>query len=566
MRDPKDIAKECAATYEHRKSTRSSWDTQWQQIADYFCPRKAQITGGTHTPDSSKEAAIYDGRGFYAVDVAVRGQMSDIIPADRAWFSFDPPDKFAGSFRIEQWCQKVTRIARGYLERSGFYAQGAEFLADRTAFGTGCSYCEETGNPRNPVVFRHHRIGTYTIAENADGVVDCLDFERQFTARQLVEKFGKEIVSDKVREAYDAGGGKQDSQFPVLHCVYPRSEAERILGKHDPVNMPIASVWLEKDSKQPLRISGFREMPFCVSRWSTWEGYNCSGPYGYSPAFQALPDMRQLNKLQKNLDVLAEKKANPPLLVPIGLKGDIDFRAGGVTWFDPTTQDRVPRVWGAEGDYQLGVQRADQKRAQIDAFFQVDLWLAISRMDRPNVTAEEIRARIGEQSRQFQGTYTLLTTEWLSVQLNRFLRILMRAGLLPPPPREMIEDDGAGNLSIEEPKLNFSSRIALALKEEDNSATTSVLSFAAELAKVSPEVLDVFNADAMLRGVARNRGLPSEFTHDPEFVDQLRASRAQQQQQAQQAAMAEQMSKAAKNVGSIPADSPVAKQFSQMAA
>jgi hypothetical protein len=187
-------------------------------------------------------------------------------------------------------------------------------------------------------------------------------------------------------------------------------------------------------------------------------------------------------------------------------------------------------------------------------------------MDRPNVTAEEIRARVGEQARQFSATYTLLTTEWLAVQLKRFLRILMRAGLLPPPPDEMIEDDGGGNLSIEEPRLNFSSRIGLALKDADNSATTSVLSFAAELAKVAPEVMDVFNTDAMLRGVARNRGLPSEYTHDPEFVEQLRAQRAQAQQQAQQAAMAEQMSKAAKNVGSIPQDSPVGQMIQQQAA
>jgi hypothetical protein len=565
VKSKEDIAAECAATYETRKSARAVWDTQWQMIADFFCPRKAAITNSSHVPDGQKEAQLYDGTGYYALDVAVRGQTSDIIPHDQPWFSFDPPPGLAGDFQVQQWCQNATRIARLYLSASKFYPQAYEFVSDRTCFGTALFYSEESdADPNVPVIFRHHRIGSYTMAENADGVVDSLDFERRFTARQLVEKFGRDTVSEKVREAFDAGKGKQDTQFTVLHCIYPRSEAERIIGKIDGPNKPFASVWLEKDAKHPLRIGGYDEMPFSVSRWSTWEGNEETAPYGYSPAFMALPDMRQLNLLQKCLDVLAEKKANPPMLIPTGFKGDIDYRAGGITWFDPNTQEAArPQAWGLEGDYALGVERAKQKIAQIEAFFQVNMWLAITRIDRANVTAEEVRARVGEQARQFAATYTLLVTEWLTSQLMRFFKILLRRGLLPPPPQSMIGDDGQGNLFIPEPQVLFSSRVALALKEADNMAAGSVLGMAGQVAQIAPDIMDNFNLDAMIRGTARNRGLPPEYNRDPEEVAAMRAARAQAQQQAQQAAMAEQMSKAAKNVGSIPADSPMIGMLNQ---
>ncbi|QIF01936.1 portal protein [Roseimicrobium sp. ORNL1] len=559
MRSEKEIVEECVATYEARKSARAPWDAQWQMIADYFCPRKASITNSSHLPDGQKEAQIYDGSGYYALDVAVRGQTSDIIPHDQVWFSFDPPPGLAGDFRVQQWCQQATRLARLHLSASKFYPQSYEFVSDRTCFGTACLYSEESdADPNVPVVFRHHRIGSYTMAENADGVVDSLDFEKRFTARQLVEKFGRETVSAKVRECFDAGRGKQDTQFTVLHCIYPRAEAERIIGKMDGVNKPFASVWMEKDAKQPLRVAGYDEMPFSVSRWSTWEGNEETAPYGYSPAFMALPDMRQLNLLQKCLDVLAEKKANPPLLIPTGFKGDIDYRAGGITWFDPATGDAArPQAWGMEGDYGLGVQRADQKRSQIEAFFQVNMWLAISRMERANITAEEVRARVGEQARQFAATYTLLVTEWLTAQLMRFFRILLRRGILPSPPREMISSDGRGNLFIPEPQVLFSSRIALALKEADNTAVGSVLSLVGSIAQMAPDVMDNFNLDEMIRGSARNRGLPPEYNRDPDEVAAMRAARAQAQQQAQQADAVEQMSRAAANAGKIPKDSPM---------
>lgn len=559
MRDPKEIAEECAATFEKRKSDRGPWDTRWQEIADYFCPRKGQITGGSQTPDGNKEARIYDGAGFYALDVSVRGQTSDIIPHDQPWFVFDPPRELAKNYRVQEWCEEVTRVARMFLVGSKFYAQGYEFCADRTAFGTACFYSEETDNPEVPLVFRHQPIGSYCIGENADGAIDSLDFERMMSARQIVEKFGKDVVSEKVKVAYDGGKGKQDQQFCVLHCIYPRAEAERMFGKVDGPNKPWASVYIERDTKTPLRISGYDENPFSVSRWATWEGFGCSGPWGYSPAYMALPDMKQLNRLQKNLDVLADKKANPPMLIPVGYKGDIDGRPGGVTWFDPNIETARPQVWGIEGDYALGVQRADQKRQQIEAFFQVNMWLAVSRMERANITAEEVRARVGEQSRQFGATYTLLTTEWLTAQLMRFVRVLLRRGLLPPPPQEMIGNDGAGNLYIPEPQVVFASRIALALKEADNAAINRVMNFAGALAQIDPSVMDNFNLDEMARKVGRNVNLPPECFRDPEEAEAIRAARAQQQQQMMDAQTAESMSKAAANVGGIPKDSPMLK-------
>jgi hypothetical protein len=575
MKSEQEIAEECIATYEQRKSARSSWDTQWQQIADYFCPRKANITSTQHQPDSSKEAQIYDGSGYYALDVAVKGQCSDILPVDQPWFAFEPPKPLKGSYAAEQWCQRATRTTQEFLHASNFYPQAAEFIADRTCFGTACFYGQENENGddamEQPVIFRQMRIGSYTIGENFNGKIDRLDFEREFNASQLVAEFGEKAVSEKVLQAYQGGKGKQDTKFTVLHCLYPRREVERIAGKMDGPNKPWASVWIEKDSKKVLRVSGYDEQPFSVSRWSTWEGNCDTAPYGYSPAFMALPDMRQLNVLQKSLDVLAEKKANPPMLIPTGFKGDIDYRAGGITWFDPnTTEAARPQAWGLEGDYALGDKRADQKRQHIEAFFQVNMWLAISRMERANITAEEVRARVGEQIRQFSPTYTLLVTEWLQPQLMRFFRVLMRRGFIEQPPEEMVMRDESGQAFIAAPQVSFTSRIALALKELDNMAMSRVLGTIGSVASFSPEtamgMLDNFDTDKLIRLAANNGGLPPEIVRDPDDVTADRMARAQAQQQAQQAALAEQMSKVAANVGKVPADSPVGQAIQKQAA
>ncbi len=558
MKDSKELAQELCATYSARKSDRSVIDSQWQKLAEYFCPRKANIMGGMQQPDGSREGALFDGSGYYALDVSVKGQTSDIIPHDQPWFSFDPPQGLEDNFRVQQWCQEVTRIARLLLGGSKFYAQGYEFAADRTGFGTACFYSEETENSQSPVVFRAHPVGSYTIAENADGFVDSIDREFRMTARQLVEKFGIERVSDKVKKAYEEGKGKQDTQFAVIHSVYPRVEADRIQGKRDGVNKAFASCYMELDDKTLLRKSGYDELPYSVSRWATWKGYNNETPWGYSPAWLALPDARQLNLLQKWLDALVEKKVNPPMLIPVGYKGDLDKRAGGVSWFDPNSQaDARPQEWGNNGDYSVGVDRVKMKRDSIEAFFQVNMWLAISRIDRSNVTAEEVRARVGEQSRQFSATYTLLVTEWLNPQIMRFFRILLTRGMLPPPPQEMIGQDGAGGYFIPEPEITLSSRIALALKDSDNMALSSMLGFMGNVAQFKPDIMDAIDWDKAVVDVGRNRGINPAWNVDPDDIAAMRQARFEKQQQQEQGMMAEQMSKAAANVGKIPPESPM---------
>ncbi|MTW08805.1 hypothetical protein GM524_13135, partial [Streptococcus pneumoniae] len=80
------------------------------------------------------------------------------------------------------------------------------------------------------------------------------------------------------------------------------------------------------------REGGYPELPVFVSRYLEW-GSGTGRCYGWSPAFFALREARQVNFLQKMMDALAEKSAFPPVLAPEELEGEIDPNAMGVTYF-----------------------------------------------------------------------------------------------------------------------------------------------------------------------------------------------------------------------------------------
>jgi hypothetical protein len=178
--------------------------------------------------------------------------------------------------------------------------------------------------------------------------VDTISREYEMTARQAALKFGPDALSDPMKA--DLANTKSYRKFTVVHMIYPRGPGEVEQGKKDGPNKPFASIYLDKASKHVLLSSGFDEQPFFVTRYLKWKNSEC---YGYSPSWTALPEARQLNFLEKQLDSLAELSAFPRVLIPAGFDQDIDLRAAGITYFDPNNPNALPKEWGTTGRYDI---------------------------------------------------------------------------------------------------------------------------------------------------------------------------------------------------------------------
>jgi hypothetical protein len=339
--------------------------------------------------------------------------------------------------------------------------------------------------------------------------------------------------------------------------VYPRGPGEIELGKRDAPNKPFASVYVEKASKHVLMVSGFDEQPFFVTRYLQWK--NCES-YGYSPSWTALPEARQLNFLEKQLDSLAELSAFPRVLIPAGFDQDIDLRAAGVTYFDPNNPNALPREWGTTGRYDIGMSRAEQRRNAINEAFHVDLFKMFAMLEK-QMTAREVAERSAEKLIQFSPTFARMTTELFNPMLKRVFALLARQGKFPPPPQQLVMIG-----AIPEPEVHYSSRIALAIRQLENAAFIRTSEMLLPYAQIKPEMLDNYDFDEISRDMARNDGLPARWLMDEEMVAQQRAQRAQAAQQAMQAEQLEQTASALGKAGAVRNDSMIAQAMgAQMA-
>ena len=167
----------------------------------------------------------------------------------------------------------------------------------------------------------------------------------------------------------------------------------------------------------------------------------------------------------------------------------------------------------------------------------------------------------------FNPTFSRLTTELLTPLLHRVYGILIRLGAFPPPPKALIQQNPKGEAYLPDPKVVFNSRIALAVKSMEVSATDRSLQRGLQIVQITqdPSPLDVFNFDNILKGGALSDGVDPDYLRTSDEVQQIRQAR--QQAQAQQAQMQQQahMADVAQKAGSIKSDSPLGQQLAQNA-
>ena len=511
------------------RSERATWETVWQSCANYVIPRKSQITE-TKTPDiEGFTQDLYNHTAIRSNYTLAAGQINYITPANEMWGAFEAPAGLKESEEAKSWFAKCSEIALKEIRTSNFYLEIHESHLNRGALGTASLLCEE-GTFAKPLNFKAHDTGTYSIEENAEGIVDVWFHEFKLSARNIVDRYGIENVGKTIKEAYEQNGGKgRSKKFPLLYCIFPRKDSDRLMNRMDGPNMPYAAVTVDVENKKLVKNSGFLEFPGGVTRYLKWG----DAPYGYCPTIEALPLMRQVNFIEQQLDALAELAAFPRILIPDTLEGEVDLRAGGGTIVRSMDMARgeMPREWATQGRYDYGIDRVERKIKEIQDAYHVDLFNALAVREK-TMTATEVLEIVAEKLILFSPTFARLVTELLNPIMRRVFSILLRKGKFPPVPMSVLVSGEDGNPAVADPEIVYVSKIALATKAIENRSWNQFWMILVQILEVDQSALDWVNMDKVVKGVAENLGIRNDWLNGEEAVAAIREAKAQQQQAA----------------------------------
>lgn len=118
--------------------------------------------------------------------------------------------------------------------------------------------------------------------------------------------------------------------------------------------------------------------------------------------------------------------------------------------------------------------------------------------------------------------------EGLGSQVEREFDLLMSQGLIPPPPRIVVEANA-------EYKVEYDAPLNRAMRAEEAAGGMRTFQWASEIAANTqdPSVLDPFDTDVMIPDLADINGMPFRWQRTPEAIAERRKGRQQDKAAAQ---------------------------------
>ena len=509
--------------YQTLQTNRSHWESHWQELGDYVCPRKADITK-KRTGGDKRTELIFDGTAIHAAELMSASLHGMLTNAATPWFDLRyENDELNGDDEAKEWLEGATDVMYQHLARSNFQEQIHELYSDLVTFGTGVIFIENDDNDGFRFSTRH--IAECYVSENEQGRVDTVFRKYKTTARAAVRQFGEAKVTQRIAKL---NTDDPYAEIELLHIVMPREDRDR--RKRNAVNKPFASIYLDPAEKMIIGESGYDEFPYCVPRFLK---ASFEIGYGRSPAMTALPDTKMVNKMSEVVIRASQLQIHPPLMVPDdGFMLPVRTTPGGLNFYRSGTRDRIePLNIGANNP--LGEMQLEQRRQAIRAAFYVDQLILGT---GPQMTATEVVQRTEEKMRLLGPVLGRLQAELLQPLIGRCFAILSRQKAFAAAPPMLRE----GTIDIE-----YVSPLAKAQRTGDIQGILQMIEFLMPLMQLDQGVADYLDMDGLAKHIIKVTGTPAAVVRGEGEVAGIRENRAAAMQAEQELMAAQQMATAA---------------------
>ena len=535
-----ELKRRLSKSFETAKRIRAQSEDILQECTDYLLNGRYSFQA-ERSPGDVRIKKIYDSTGPNALIKAASGLYSRASNPYSKWFNMGlmasnvpvqnlPPN-------IRYWLEETVNILRGLMAKPIAPVMYQGYL-DALGLGTCLSYIEED----DISVFRGKAIPLDQVyfLEGPFGKVDTVFRHYKMTARQITYEFEDGHIPGAVKQAML---DDPEKSFKIIHATYPRPGKERNPDmKDDPLSFPIGTMYvLEDDWDNPIYESGYHEMPYAALRLEKLPGEL----WGRGPGHSALPDVRTLNESMRLILDASHMAIRPPMDVPHEAYITPFMLTPAAMNLNQDMSGRKATPMSTVGQLQITYQMLEERRAAVrEAFFNDQLQLT----GGPDMTAYEVSKRTEQQMILMGPWQGRLELEYYEPIINRCFAIAARAGVLPPPPEELLDE----NNGLSQYYLSYESPLANAQRLLDVQTIDNTKASVLQTAQAGIPVTDLFDWDKMEISRAVALGLPSECIKDTSAVQAGRQAQQEQTQQAQAMQKLQGLAATAKDLGGAP--------------
>jgi len=491
---------------------RSVWEAHWKEVAEVVLPRSDWFRAAGRVPGDKHTEQLFDATAPLALERFSAAMESMLTPRTQRWHGLRPRDEsLAENDEVKVWCDQAVDVMfkNRYAPTANFASQANDVYGSLGAFGTGGMFIDE--HVGRGIRYRSVHLAEMCIAENHQGVIDSVYRKFNLTARQAVQKFGKDRLSVRLLTDFEKA---PETQHEFIHAVFPNENRQH--GRKDAKGMPVCSYYVEVRAKGIVSEGGYRKMPYAIGRYMV-------GPkeeYGRGPAMTILPEIKMANEMSKTIIRAGQLAVHPPLLLQEdGALTVMNLKPGGMNFGGVNDQGQpVVHAFNSQTRVDIGEEMVERRRKAINDAFLVTLFQIL--VESPAMTATEAMLRAQEKGALLAPTMGRQQSEFLGPLIERELDILFHAGMLPPMPQALVE--AGGLLDVE-----YVSPLNRAQRAEEGVAILRTLETVAPLAQVDATVLDIFDHEAIVRELAEINGVPAKLLRTRDQVAAMKEGQAQ---------------------------------------
>lgn len=511
--------------FERLKAIRDPLDKEYEDCYDYTYPTLGAgfrddgdgVTAAQST--KTKQARLFDSTSTDSVRLLSSSTLSSLTPPNTRWFDLAPPmaDIEALDQEGKEWLEDSAAQIHTMVHASNYDSEAIEFMNHLMIAGMAGLYVELKGDKYHFETWPLNHLYCQETLNN--GYIDTVYRAFQYTVQEAVVEFGLEALPQKLQDAY-----ANDPHSPSLHkfvvAIRPRIKNGKQTTGRTAKNLPWESLWVASCGTV-VRESGFNEMPVIVPRWLRIPDTD----YARGPVFDALPDIKSLNKVKENMLVNMDMHITGMFKVKDdGVLNPATMKFGARRVFPVANMDDIQSL-SSGGDINFAMNQVAALQGSIRRILLAD---QLGPTEKAIMTATEVQTR-NNQVRQILGPiFARLQSEFLTHLVARCFGLAIRAGLLPAIPDSILQGNGQFEVAYRSP-------LARSQKMQDLQAIDELTARLSQISQIKPEVMDFVNFDKVAEKYGNLLAVDPELMNDEDAVKKIRYQR-QQAQQAQAAA------------------------------
>lgn len=522
------------ARYAELKNDREDFVSDWKQLNKFLAPS----TGMLYTdPASDKDKRKYtypkdnlNGMPQRYMRNLATALVATLCPPDSRWFGYTVPDE---TDEEQSWLHKASDRVMAVFQARGITSYLESLFYEGAVYGLSCMSIEKS--IKHKLDFGSFTIGEYFLDDDFEGNENTLYHRFAMNTRQLKEWFGYDKLPQRLKDELD--NGKKFTTWNVIQAIEPNPDYLPDF-KNEFNKAYVSYIWIEgiNGDEAVLEEKGMRDFPFIIFHWYR----KLNTVYTMGLGHDILPDVKELQALEKDTKRARAKKINPPLRADPSLKNSgIRVGSDDINWTN--NEKGVTPLYNVNFDTQEGQQAIQEKEQKL---YQLTYNYLFSQIINRNKTmsATEVN-KVSQEELILLGGIVQNATLALGAVCERAFKLLLEENELP----ENMPDSLRGKIM----STTFHSLLAQSQSLSDLKLVERWLQAMSIMAQMNPNAIRKVNVFKVADTYARRLDIDMDLVVPTEEVEKEMAAEAEAQAQAQQQAM---QAEALKAMGSATKD------------